>query len=308
MKQILYIGILIGAVWLPGCSDDGDVGSALSHPIRLSTGIIPNTRAALNRFDGETVAFAKATASGSYTETWQAVATPADTRLLGEHSYPVDRSYLYLRGYYPVQVMSNGEASYKLDGQTDLMATVEQKGNLTDNFSLSSKTFYFNHLLTQISLEVRTSREEMNELRLARVEVAGSRPEAKMLLSAVLAAELPQVLFSGEPQVLTAYIEPVRGGGVSLSREEAVLLPYTLLVEPGAPLVLNIKASLPDGTMRSWSGMPVRFDESDGASQSGTAYRLTVTLFPTTDPEDTDLSVAASVVPWVEDRGSGTVE
>lgn len=307
MKQILYIGLLIGTFGLPGCSDDTNAGTIPAHLIRLNSGIIPTTRAALNRFDGETVAFAKATASGRYTETWQAVATPADTRLEGEQSYPADRSYLYLRGYYPVQPLSGGEASYKLDGQTDLMATVEQKGNLTDNFSLSSKTFYFNHLLTQVSLEVRTSREETNELRLAWVEVSGSRPEAKISLSAAPAAGLPQVLFSGEPQLLTAYIEPVRGGGVSLSRE-AVLLPYTLLVEPGAPLGLDIKASLPDGTMRSWSGMPVRFDGQDGVSQSGTAYLLTVTLFPTTGPEDTELSVAASVVPWAEDRGSGTVE
>ena len=308
MKQILYIGLLIGAVGLSGCSDEMNAGTAPAHLIRLNTGIIPTTRAALNRFDGETVAFAKATASGSYTETWQAVATPSDTRLLGEQSYPADRSYLYLRGYYPVQTLSGGEAIYKLDGQTDLMATIEQKGNLTDNFSLSSKTFYFNHLLTQISLEVRTSREETHDLRLARVEVSGSRPEAKILLSAAPVAGLPQVLFAGEPQLLTAYIEPVRGGGLPLSGE-AVLLPYTLLVEPGAPLTLHIKASLPDGTMCSWDGMPVRFDEQDGVSQSGTAYRLRVTLFPTTtDPEETNCSVAASVVPWVEDRGSGTVE
>ncbi|MCD8136354.1 MAG: fimbrillin family protein [Parabacteroides gordonii] len=307
MKQILYIGLLMGAVLLPSCSDDRDTGAVPSHLIRLNTGIIPTTRAALNRFDGETVAFAKAIASGSYMETWQAIATPADTRLLGEQSYPADRSYLYLRGYYPVQALSGGSVLYKLDGQTDLMATVEQKGNLADNFSLSSKTFYFNHLLTQVSLEVRTSREETNELRLARIEVTGSRPEAKILLSTAPATDLPQVLFSGEPQLLTAYIEPVRGGGISLSRE-AVLLPYTLLVEPEAPLALNIKASLPDGTICSWSGMPVRFDEQDGVSQSGTAYRLTVTLFSTTDPEGTDMSVAASVVPWVEERGSGTVE
>lgn len=306
MKQILYIGLLIGTVWLSGCSDDTDARIAPVHPVRLTTGITPNTRAAINRFNGETVAFARAAAPGSYTETWQAVATPTETRLQGIYLYPEDRSFLYLRGYYPVQALSGGGVAYALDGQTDLMATIEQKGNLTDNFSLSSKIFYFNHLLTQLSLEVRISREETNTLRLAAVEVMGSRPEARVLLSDAPATDLPQVLFAGEPQQLTAYIEPVRGGGMLLSRE-AALLPHTLLVEPGVPLVLNIKVSLPGGTVRSWSGIPVRFDEQDGLSRSGTAYRLTVTLFPSGLP-DTDVSIGAAVVPWVEDKGSGTVE
>lgn len=307
MKQILYIGILIGTVGLSGCSDDTDARIAPAHLVRLTTEITPNTRAAINRFNGETVAFARAVAPGNYTETWQAVATPTETRLQGTYLYPEDRSYLYLRGYYPVQPLSGGGVSYALDGQTDLMATVEQKGNLIDNFSLSSKTFYFNHLLTQLSLEVRISREETNTLRLVSVEATGSRPEARVLLSDAPATDLPQVLFTGEPQQLTAYVEPVRGGGILLSRE-AVLLPHTLLVEPGVPLGLNVKVGLPDGTTRSWSGLPVRFDEQDGLSRSGTAYRLTVTLFSSGVP-GTDVSIGASVVPWIASGGgNGTVQ
>ena len=306
MERILYIGLLIGGMLLPACSDDRDAGHDPSCLIRLSTGITADTRAALDRFDGETVAFAKATASGRYTETWQAIATPVETRLQGEHTYPADRSYLYLRGYYPVQSLSGGEVTYKLDGQTDLMATVEQKGSLTDNFSLRSKTFYFNHLLTQVSLEVRTSGDETDVLRLISIVVAGSRPQAGIRLSAAPPAELPPVDFSGEPQPLTAYVEPIRGGGILLSREVA-LLPHTLLVEPGAPLTLDIRAGLPDGTERRWLGMPVRFDEPDGASRPGTAYRLTVTLFPP-GHSGPDISAGAAVVPWVDGKGSGTVE
>ena len=98
MKQILYIGLLIGAVGLSGCSDEMNAGTAPAHLIRLNTGIIPTTRAALNRFDGETVAFAKATASGSYTETWQAVSTQSDPRVLVYQLYPADRRARYRRG------------------------------------------------------------------------------------------------------------------------------------------------------------------------------------------------------------------
>ncbi|WP_455637420.1 fimbrillin family protein [Parabacteroides sp.] len=308
MKQKLYIGLLIAAALLPSCSDDADGNFPSNRLIRLSTGITPPTRAALNRFDGETVAFAKGTASGSYTESWQAVARPGETRLLGAHTYPDDQTYLYLRGYYPVKPLVDGKVAYRLDGDTDLMATTEQKGNLTDNFSLSDKTFYFNHLLTQVSFEVRTSREETNTLRLVSVTVAGSRPDAMLLLSGGTATGLPEVTFSGEPQQLTGYVEPERGGGVPLSRETA-LLPHSLLVEPGAELLLDVKAGLPDGTTRLYSGLPVRFDESDGKSRAGTAYRLTLTLYPSgTSGGDGTVAIGAAVAPWLEDRGNGTVE
>lgn len=308
MKQKLYIGLLIGGFLLTACSDDTGEKDFPSHLVRLNAGIVPNTRAALNQFDGETVAFAKASRPGDYTETWQAVATTTETSLQGKHAYPDDRSYLYLRGYYPVKTLASGAASYTLDGETDLMATIEQKGNLIDNFSLTEKTFYFNHLLTQITLEVRISSKETNRLRLVSVEMNGSRPEATVALAAAPADSLPKVIFAGTPAPLTAYIEPVRGGGEILSRQ-AFLLPRTLLVEPGAALTLNVKVGLPDGTTRAWSALPIRFYETDGLSRPGTAYRLTLTLYPSdSSPGGDGITITADVTPWASSgTGNGTV-
>lgn len=296
------------ALFGASCSDDTD-GRLQDRQVRLSTGIRPPTRAVLDRFNGETVAFAKGVASGRYTEYWQAVATSGETRLLGEHTYPENHAWLYLRGYYPVGKLIDGKVEYRLDGETDLMATVEQKGNLVNNFSLSDKTFYFNHLLTQVSFEIRTSQSETREMRLASLRVAGSRPEAVLPLAQPTAGELPEPQFSGDPEVLTAYVEPERGGGVLLSREVSVL-PEPLLVEPGAPLLLEAKVWLSNGTARTYTDLPVHFDEVGGVSRAGTAYRIRLTLHPSDKPGGSGtVEIGAVVTPWIASgTGIGTIQ
>lgn len=309
--------LLAGAVWLialTACSDDAErtVRPPRSEQlVRLSSGITPSTRSSLNAFSGETIAFAQGYASGVYRQMWQAVAEETDTRLVDDHLYPADGSRLYLRGYYPPNPIADGCTVYRLDGQTDLMATAEKSGNIKDNFSLPDKTFLFYHLLAQVNFAVRlTTAEGAEGIRLSAVYLRGSRQEATMRLSEAPPEQLPEVLFGGEANPYTAYIEPSRYGGILLSTK-AVALPLALLVEPGTPLTLDVRLSLSPTETKEYKGLAIRFDELGGISRAGTAYLITVVIRPPGDPDgdpDGEVQLSASVQPWeTGGTGSGSV-
>lgn len=195
LSGLLLIGAM-GLTGISGCSEAenkaGDLPSS-ARIIRLNTGITPVTRASMNSFSGETVAFAQAEASGSYQVVWPAVAEKTDTQLKDEHIYPNNGSYLYLRGYYPFNPLVDGQSTYLLDGQTDLMATAEKAGNLKDNFSLKSKTFIFYHLLTQVNFAVRLANGKRTGVRLGAIDLNGCRREAVLELSAALPDQTPNM-------------------------------------------------------------------------------------------------------------------
>lgn len=306
--------LLIEAIGLTGmsaCSEAENKAGDLPRSariIRLNTGITPVTRASLNSFSGETVAFAQAEVSGSYQATWPAVAEKTDTQLKDEHIYPANGSYLYLRGYYPFNQLVDGQSTYLLDGQTDLMATAEKAGNLTDNFSLESKTFIFYHLLTQVNIAVRLTNGERTGVRLGAIGLNGSRREAILELSAASLDQIPGVSFSGQPEPHTVYIEPSRYGGLLLT-PEAATLPLAFLVEPAAALTLDVRLCLSPTETKVYNNLPVRFDEPEGISQAGTAYLITISLnVPEVPGADGTVSITADVTPWVEGKGSGIVQ
>lgn len=308
MNAKIYIGlfILIGGVW-GGCSgdrEDYDPGRSDSRVIRLHTGIAPHSRAAVSGFNGQTVAFAKADASNAYTEVWNAVARQGEAQLTGEHLYPEDRSYIYLRGFYPPAALAQGTVVYDLDGQTDIMATTEQRGSMIDNFSLEDKTFYFTHLLTQVHFAIRLSESSVVPVRLNRLTLAGSRRQVSLNLAASATDALPALSFSGPPSPLSVYVEPHRGEGIVLTKEEQSL-PQQLLVEPATLLTLDIEVGYSDAETKIYTGLPVHFDEQDGASVPGTAYRILITLNPPGGPSDPGIQLSASVQPW-EDGGTGS--
>lgn len=308
MNAKKYIGlfILIGGVWC-GCSgdrDEYDPGGSDGRVIRLHTGITPHSRAAVSGFNGQTVAFAKADASNAYTEVWDAVARQGEAQLTGEHLYPEDRSYIYLRGFYPPATLAKGTVAYDLDGQTDIMATTERRGSMTDNFSLEDKTFYFTHLLTQVRFAIRLSEASALPVKLSRLTLAGSRRQVSLNLTASPADTLPALSFSGPASPLSVYVEPHRGEGLVLTEEEQSL-PQQLLVEPAAPLLLDIEVGYSGTETKIYTGLPIRFDEQDGASVPGTAYRILITLNPPGSQSDPGIQLSSSVQPW-EDGGTGS--
>lgn len=296
---------------MTGCSEAESKAGDLpwsARIIHLNTEITPVTRTSINSFKGETVAFAQADVSGAYKATWPAVAEETNTRLKDEHLYPADGGYIYLRGFYPVNPLMDGKSAYRLDGQTDLMATAEKVGNLTDNFSLESKTFIFYHLLTQVNFAVRLTNGERTGVRLGAIELNGSRQEAVLELSAALPDQVPGVSFSGQPAPYTIYIEPSRYGGILLS-SEASALPLAFLVEPAAALTLDVRLCLSPTETKVYNNLPVRFDEPQGISRAGTAYLITISLnVPEVPGADGTVSITADVTPWVEGKGSGIVQ
>lgn len=307
-KKNIGLFILIGGVSC-GCSgdrDDYDPGRSDGRVIRLHTGITPHSRAAVSGFDGETVAFAKADVSNVYTEVWDAVARQGEAQLTGEHLYPEDRSYIYLRGFYPPAALTQGTVLYDLDGQTDIMATTEQRGSMTDNFSLEDKTFYFTHLLTQVRFAIRLSEDSAIPVRLSRLTLAGSRQQVSLNLAVSAANTLPSLSFAGPVSPFTVYIEPHRGEGMELKKEEQAL-PQQLLVEPTAPLALDIEVGYSGTETKIYTGLPIYFDEEDGSSAPGTAYRILITLNPPGGISDPGISLGVSVAPWLPGTGEGTV-
>lgn len=310
--QELLLSCVIWLMALTACSDNS--GFTVDPPgsgqfVRLNSDIVSDTRSSINVFNGETVAFAKGDVSGSYTEVWPAVADQTDTRLVDRHLYPADGSRIYLRAYYPSNPIADGRTVYHLDGRTDLMATTEHSGNMMDNFSLPDKIFLFNHLLAQVNFAVRLTGGEANEgVRLSYLRLRGSRPEATLLLSEARPEQLPEVLFDGESQPYTAYVEPSRYGGILLS-SSPVSLPYSLLVEPGASLTLDVRLHLSPTETKEYRGLAIRFDDLGGLSRPGTAYLINVGIRPSGgDGSSGDIQVSASVQPWeIGGTGSGSV-
>ncbi|WP_099464972.1 MULTISPECIES: fimbrillin family protein [Parabacteroides] len=309
MNGKVFIGIVALYMGCIACSDDS--GSKYTdrykRTVSLQVGVYPQTRACLSSLDGQRVAFAKGDAPSAYTETWEAIAQTPETSLDGEYIYPEDRSYLYLRGYYPVVPLSDGRAVYRLDGQTDLLATVERKGSFIDNFTLADKTFYFYHLLTQCAFNIRLTNTANGEIRLKSLYINGSRGEASLRLAEAATDKLPEVSFNGDQARLPVYVEPGRNEGIVLS-EEARRLPLPVLVEPGAELTLDVELTFSGNETKAYKGLPVSFDEADKKSRPGTAYLITVQLHPSDTSGTGDISLGVSVTPWQSGTGNGTVQ
>lgn len=301
---LLAIVLLSGAT--TGCSDDGRSYPPDNREIVLQSltaadpGVSEGTGNTSGLSAGDTLFFAKGTASGSYGDTWKARLEEAGrTKLLEMHYYPSDNSAIYLRGYRPAAASSAGNLlHYMLDGSQDLLLSGEQSGRLTDMFWQEAKSFRFEHLLTQLRFEVKadsTAREKGLALQL--LEIAGSRP------AAVLDTEKGELSFNGEPGLITVYS---RKDDTEAIRPDTLFtaVPGRVTVEPGAGLFLTLRTRDAEGRETSYEHMPVVFHSAGGLSEAGVSYLLRVTLDSRTAPR-----LGAEVTPWGQgDNGNGIIQ
>ena len=161
-KQFIYIGkayflplLLLLPAFLAACTERSLEVRPEPVPIRLYTGI--QTRAAVDGFKETPVCVAYGTASGSYIQCWDGIATNNEITLSPVRYYPQDGSRVYLRSFYPPAPMSaDGTLSYSLMGEEDLMMTAEQSATQDEPFAADAeKTLTHRHLLTKLSFRLK---------------------------------------------------------------------------------------------------------------------------------------------------------
>lgn len=249
------------------------------------------TRAAVSVFNGDTIAFAVGSFSGTYSEIWKAKGEGSEAIPLQPRYYPEDGSRLFLRGYYPAAVPDINGVTWHLDGSQDVMVSNEQSGSLTDMFWQDNKKFTFTHLLTRLNIRVRVEDNFPAGARLTRMQIGGSHPDVLLDLNKGVLLPL------GEPAVLTVW--EADGPGVSLSGTFPDAPIATAMLEAGVPLTFFATVTLSDGTVWDYEALPIHFAEADGLPQAGVSYTLSVVL----DAEKEKLTLSTTVTDWTEREG-----
>lgn len=294
----------IFSVWLPpilwlfiGCS-----GQEPSLPeegpdmeIRLVTDLTHSTRSAIGQFKGDTIAFARGTSSGAYSEVWKAKAAGGEARLLKPQYYPADNSPVYLCGYYPAVVPDGRGVPFRLTGREDVLVSNEQSGCLTDMFWQDNKRFTFRHLLAQSNVRLKVADGYPAGACLKRLCIHGSHP------AALLDLYKGQLSFYGDAVPLSVYEADEAGLLLTTVYPDTLIGP--VMVEPGVSLALEVTVGLPDGTSLFYSALPIRFGEANGWSVAGTSYTLSVLL----NQKTSEISLTVFVADWKEENGGNII-
>lgn len=250
-------------------------------PIHLYTGI--QTRAMIDEFKETPVCVAAGTAAGQYTESWEGTATQGEITLTPERYYPADGSPLFLRGYHPAAPLVDGEVTYTLTGQEDLMLSVEQSGSLTNRFTAEEKPLTYSHLLSQLNFTLRLKGATGN-YRIRLVQLNG------MAASAVVNLFSGEVVPIGTANPVVVYADPGTGGFPIV--DGVATLPGYVLVQPEASLSLDLVLAVDNNPANDihFKDLPVDFD--GGGTEGGSAYEIEISLdvpdpTPTPDPDPT---------------------
>lgn len=267
-NAICSLAVLLFAA---SCGSSGnDPVPAGSVAIRLYTGLETLTRGEEPGMGtADSVCFAKGDSPGKYNTVWKADVSKGIATLREHYTYPADDKPLYLRGFFPVADMEEGEVRYRLDGHTDVLLTTEREGRLTDMYWQESKRFYFAHCLTQVSFRVLAEGTfKPAESRLIRLEISGTRS------SMVLRPADGRSRFEGEVVPWVAY-QAEEGDGIVIGVTESDLF-GTLLLEPGRELRADAEVvRTSDGRVTYYKNVLLRLENGETA-QAGKSYRVTL--------------------------------
>lgn len=282
-------------------------------PIHLYTGI--QTRAMIDEFKETAVCIAAGTAAGQYTESWEGIANRSEITLTPQRYYPADGSPLFLRGYHPAAPLVDGEVTYRLTGQEDLMLSVEQSGSLTNRFTAEEKPLTYSHLLSQLNFTVRLKGATDN-YRIRSVHLNG------MAASAVVNLFSGEVVPIGTANPVVVYADPGTGGFPIV--DGVATLPGYVLVQPEASLSLDLVLAVDNNPAHdmSFKDLPVEFD--GGGTEGGNAYEIEISFDvpnPSPDPDPTPkpdpvpeepdaenavkIKITARVTPWGSGENGG---
>ena len=249
------------------------VAARAGVPIHLYTAI--RTRSLVDEFNATPVNIAAGTASGKYAESWEGIASANEIVLNPERYYPADGSPVYLRGYYPVAPLENGEVHYTLTGKEDLMLSVEQNGSLTDRFTAVSTPLTYRHLLAQLNFKL-TLKGVTDQYRIRSVKLNGMAERARVSLISGTVEPI------GQSAPIVIYADPGTGGFPIT--DGSVMLPGYVLVQPEAELTLDLVLNV-DGNPANdkvFKNLPVNFTE--GGTEGGSAYEVEISFEVPDDP------------------------
>lgn len=245
-------------------------------PIHLYTAI--RTRSLVDEFKNTPVNIAAGTASGKYAESWEGIASANEIVLNPERYYPADGSPVYLRGYYPVAPLENGEVHYTLTGKEDLMLSVEQNGSLDNRFTAVSTPLTYRHLLAQLNFKL-TLKGVTDQYRIRSVKLNGMAAQARVSLVSGTVEPI------GQSAPVVIYTDPGTGGFPIT--DGSVMLPGYVLVQPEAELTLDLVLNV-DGNPANdkvFKNLPVNFTE--GGTEGGSAYEVEISFEVPDDPDPT---------------------
>lgn len=138
--------------------NEKEVDNGQPVPVKLSAGVGGiTTKAALTQSSTfEAQVFASATTGEYTTSVWTnpgniEVAEGAVTFDPFQY-YPANGSKIYMKGFTPRGTVTSGKIVYTISGAEDIMATEEIEG---DKSSTEGKTLAFEHLLTQLQIQVK---------------------------------------------------------------------------------------------------------------------------------------------------------
>ena len=238
--------------------------------------------------------FAKGTQPRKYTEIWKAsYDTNGDTRMNEPHYYPDDNSRIYLRGFAPEgKSFARDTVRFTIDGKTDLIASNELSGCLTDMFWQDQKEFRFSHLLSQLRFKVSCDQEAI-EKGWKLVDLYVERMQSEVALS--LADK--KLVFSGEKGNIEVPVEP------TLLGETWTDLPGRVLIQPGVRVYLTAVVADSGGRKTKLEYLPVTIHGGGSTPVGGTSYLISLML----RAEGTSL-VSAGIADWIQGgNGSGVI-
>lgn len=264
--------------------------------VRLYTGI--QTRAAVDAFDGTPLCVACGTATGSYTECWDGVATDNEILLTPVRYYPLDGSPLYLRSFYPPAPLgADGTLVYTLTGEEDLLMSPELAGSQDNPFTMEEeRRLTHRHLLTKLSFHLKLDAAETDQYSIRALHLNGLTRQVTLSL---LTEEL-----SSDASTLSVTVYDATGDDSGFPFENgAADLPGYVLVQPKAEFTIDLHLAVDNEPAHDlvYTELPVHFE--GGSGEGGVAYTVKVDIPDPVSPDPVEISVTATVTSWKDGNG-----
>lgn len=307
MTKMLAGAFLLCATALTGCSQNEDANNGNPLEIRLGAGLQVtggSTRAAINtgsKFKAGIAGWESTTAPVDYASTaatWSTKSTITAAETAGAIVLDEAKFYsgnastvTYMKAWYPTGDLQNGIVTFSgndftTNGTTDVMLAGEINGSSTDN---GLKNFKFEHKLTQLKFVILGD--------------AGFQGDALTSI-AIKGAELPTGLNLATNMVTYAtaadLLVPETASQIITDKAATTGLP--VMIKPIKSQTFKIDVVTTDGTTPSTFNDIIVTIDDDVELLAGKAYTITLSF------GSAGINASASVTPWTEGTGSGTIK
>lgn len=302
MKTVVLSMISIAATIaaMTACTSESDPVDQIEAkvPIELNAGVIEvSSKAVVNKGDAfEAQVIASATQGDYTTSSWNgdiAVNSNGKVTFAPIQYYPTDGSTMYMTGYSPRAIATNGIVAYTIEGNNDIMVSQEESGSKTDK---TDKALAFEHLLTQLQIKVIAADAAAITAwgTITSIEVVNASTSVELNLGTkkLAAAAVPAVKNVRVDKDLTT--NPVTLPNLANSEQAA---------SAGSVMVLpsDTKYQLLIKTEKNTTGITV--DPTVTTTVASTAYEITLTF------KTANVDAIASAGEWkTVSGGTGTVE